>query len=80
MLKQQNDSSDREFRSKGSNERAVDRGCGNVTKTTGDSLEDLDGIGSSRIFSMARVQPSRDGEDDEDKRIPQDGDEEENAS
>lgn len=80
MFKQQNDGSDWKFRSKGSNEVVVDSGSGNVTKTAGDSLEDLDGIGSSRIFSMAGIQPSRDGEDDEDKCIPQYRDEKENAS
>lgn len=80
MLKQQDDSSDREFRSKSSNETGVNRGCVNVTKTTRNSLEDLDWVGSSGILSVARIQPRRDGEDDEDEGVPQYGDEEENAS
>lgn len=80
MLKQQDDSSDREFRSKSSNETGVDRGRVNVTKTTGNSLEDLDRIGSSGILSVAGVQPRRDGEDDEDEGVPQNGDEEEDTS
>lgn len=80
MLKQQNDSSDREFRSKSSNETGVNRGRVNVTETTGNSLENLDGIGSSGVLSVARVQPRCDGEDDEDECVSQNGNEEEDAS
>lgn len=79
MLQKQNNRCDGNFSSKGADKGGVDSGLPDVLEASGDSLEDLDRVGSLGGPSVAGVQPGSDGHDEDHKCVPEDRHEEEYA-
>lgn len=55
MFKQENDRGDREFRPQGADEIVVDDWGADMLESTGNSLQDLDGVLSRFTLAMAAV-------------------------
>ena len=57
MLKEENDSGNWQFGSKGADQVVVEMERANMFETSGDVLKDLDGILASLVLAMSAVQP-----------------------
>ena len=72
MLKEENDSGNWQFGSKGADQVVVEMERANMFETSGDVLKDLDGILAGRADAMAAVEPGSNGQDDNHKGIAED--------
>ena len=80
MFKQKDDSRHRKFGTERADEVAVNCRCSNISETSRNRLEDLDGVLAVGPLPVAGIEPRRYRENDDNERVPEDRHKEEPSS